>query len=36
LPPETIQRIEQAIATKPDGTLVDSLTQQLEQFMGGA
>jgi tellurite resistance protein len=36
LPSETIQRIESETAARTDGNLVDSLTQQLEQFMGRA
>ena len=35
LPQETIQRIESEIAAKTNGNLVDSLTQQLEEFMDG-
>jgi tellurite resistance protein len=34
LSPETIQRIESEAASRTDGGLVESLTQQLKQFMG--
>lgn len=33
LPPETIQRIESEAASRTDGGLVESLTQQIKQFM---
>jgi hypothetical protein len=33
LPPETIQRIESEAMSRTNGGLVESLTQQIKQFM---
>ncbi len=33
LPPETIQRIEGEVVARTDGNLVESLTQQIKQFV---
>jgi hypothetical protein len=34
LPPETMKQIESEVTSRTDGSLIDSLTQQLKQFVG--
>ncbi len=34
LPPESVQRIESEAASRTDGSLIESLTQQLKKFVG--